>query len=416
MRRIFQIIILLQYFATGVMAPVLTLALLKHGASISTVSLLLGAYSLTALVAEIPSGVFSDLCGRKNSFLLSALLAMLSCGLLLVSKTVPLLFAAMVVQGLARAFSSGSIDALAIDDTVASGGVLAKVTSRLTILESAGLASGALVGGFLPGLDAAYAGNLITNLALYILLFLLAICCVCDETRTGTAQTNKENGGYRRFGLHVKEGLSFITQKGTRILFVFSFITGFALLSVETYWQPALAELSAASWLLGVVSFAGFFSVILGSKVMGCLLVKRPNDGRILLLGLKALFGVCLLLLFFQFRTYFFIAVYMLAYFFQGGGSVVESTILNQSVSTSRRASVLSLFSFVLQLGGLAASLCGYVVSAKANFRGVWLIAGILLLFGAATFIMVFMKQRVKAKAENEAQRCEGAVEAMRLE
>ncbi len=403
MRRSFQIIVFLKSFATGVMAPVLALALLAHGASISTISLLLGAYSFTVIAAEFPSGVFADLCGRKKAFLLSTLLALLCYCLLLFSKTIPFLLCAMVIHGLSRAFSSGSIDALAIDDAVANGGVLAKVTGQLSILESAGLAAGALSGGFLSGLGALYEGNLIANLAIYALLFLLTVCCVHEQTHARAEQAENGNGGFRRLGLHVKESLSFAAQKGmVRMLFVFSFITGFALISIETYWQPALNALSPAPWLLGVVSFAGFFCVILGSKAIERMLIKRPDGGTALLLGCKALVGIWLMLLVSQFRTHFFIAAYMLAYLFLGGGSVAENTLLNQATPASQRASILSLFSFVLQIGALFASLIGYVVSAQTNFRNMWLIAGALLLLGVAAFALVYVHQRRRAMSKKE--------------
>lgn len=396
MRRRFQIIVFLKNFATGVMAPVLTLALLAHGASISTVSLLLGAYSFTVIAAEFPSGVFADLCGRKKAFLLSVGFALLSYCLLLVSKTLPFLFIAMIIHGLSRAFSSGSIDALAIDDAVANGGALAKVTGRLAVLESAGLAAGALTGGFLSGLGELYESNLMANLAICALLFLLTVCCVHDQPRI-----RAENTGFRQLGLHVKESLFFMAQKGmVRMLFVFSFITGIALVSIETYWQPALNALSPAPWLLGAVTFSGFFCVILGSKAIEHTLMKRSDGGAALLLGLKALFGICLVLLVFQFRVQFFIAVYMLAYLFLGGSSVAESTLLNQAAPAGQRASILSLFSFVLQVGGLAASLCGYVVSAQTSYRNLWLIAGALLLLGVAAFALAYAKQRNRVIAE----------------
>lgn len=400
MRRGFQIIVFLRSFATGIMAPVLTLALLAHGASISTISLLMGAYSFTVIAAEFPSGVFADLCGRKKAFLLSALLALFSYGLLLVSKTLPYLFVAMIIHGLSRAFSSGSIDALAIDNAVANGSALVKVTGRLAILESAGLAAGALAGGFLSGLGALYEGNLIANLAIYALLFVLAVCRVREQPRV---QDENGNAGVRRLGLHVKGSLYFVAQKGmVRMLFVFSFVTGFALISIETYWQPALNALSPASWLLGAVSFAGFFCVILGSKAIERALIKRPDGGVALMLGLKALFGICLVLLAYQFRAHFFTAMYILAYLFQGGGSVAESTLLNRAAPASQRASILSLFSFVLQVGALFASLISYVVSAQTNFRNIWLISGALPLLGAAAFALIYAKQRSRATAQKE--------------
>ena len=130
------------------------------------------------------------------------------------------------------------------------------------------------------------------------------------------------------------------------------------------------------------------------------LLLKRPEGGTVLLLILKALLGGCLVLLVSQFQVPFFIGVYMLAYLFLGGGSVAENTLLNQAAPASQRASILSLFSFVLQIGGLCASLIGYVVSAQTNFRNMWLIGGALLLIGAGAFALVYAKQRRRV-AEN---------------
>ena len=119
MRKTIQLVVFLKNFATGVMAPVLALVLMAHGATIGTLSLMIGAYSLTVIVAEFPSGVFADLCGRRTAFLVSAFLFVLSYCLILGSQSAFLLVAAMLANGLGRAFSSGSLDALAIDEAEA---------------------------------------------------------------------------------------------------------------------------------------------------------------------------------------------------------------------------------------------------------------------------------------------------------
>ena len=64
MRKAIQGIIFLKNMATGILAPMLTLALLQHGANIRTISLFIGLYSATIILAEFPSGVFADLCGK----------------------------------------------------------------------------------------------------------------------------------------------------------------------------------------------------------------------------------------------------------------------------------------------------------------------------------------------------------------
>ena len=395
MRRIFQLLVFLKNFATGIMAPVLSLTLLAYGASISTISLLIGAYSFTVMVAEFPSGVFADLCGRKMSLLLSAVLSFLSYCFILFSQSIAMLFCAMIVSGLGRAFSTGCIDALAIDDLGTNEGALVRITARLSILESTGLAIGALAGGLLSGLGIRYVGNLSANLVIYMLIFMLTSIFVHEQSPTRTKVEGQRVSKRRSIGTQIKESLAFMMQRGmVRTLFIFSLVTGFALIAIETYWQPALSSYSPEPWVFGVVSFAGFFCVVIGSRLVEHLLTKRPNCGTALLFGSKALFGGCLILLVSSFHVLFFVTAYTLVYLFLGGGGVAESTLLNRVAPTNQRVSILSLFSFVLQIGGLIASLCGYVVSAQLNFRVIWLIAGLLLILCVGVFMPIYSKSR----------------------
>lgn len=394
MRASLQTIVFLKSFSIGVMAPVLSLALLAHGASIGTVSLLIGAYSLTVIAAEFPSGVFADVCGRKKAFLLAAALYALSYGLMFPFRSGAVLCCSMVLNGLGRAFSSGSLEALAIDEAGAADDAVVRITARFSILESAGLAAGALAGGIVSGLGTGYAGNLGMNAAICAFLFFLTLRFVHEPPR---AREQAEETAGSRIGEQVKESLTFLTRRGVRALFALALATGFALISVETYWQPALASFQPAPWLFGLVSFGGFFAVIAGTKLAERLLTRRAGAEALVLLGSKALFGAVLILLALQFREAGFIAAYMLAYFFLGGGGVAENTRLNRAVPSCRRASVLSLFSFTVQIGGLIASACGYLVSVRGDYRNMWWIAGALLALSAGVFALQTRKDRHRA-------------------
>ncbi|MCE5235235.1 MAG: MFS transporter [Clostridiaceae bacterium] len=407
MRKSYGLLILLNNFATGVMSPVLTLALLAHGASIQNVSLFLGIYSLTVIAAEFPSGVFADLCGRKKAYLVSAALRGISCCALLLSNAVPMLAAAMVLQGLGRAFSSGSIDALAMDEAVSSGGEIVKVSAQISVMESVGLAAGALAGGLISGLGARYEGNLATTLALSALVFLGTAIFVREVL---PPRAEGEALKLKHLGVQVRESLSFAAQGGTvRMLLVFSALTGFALISIETYWQPALLSLSPLPAVFGAVSFFGFACVVLGSKLAERLLTRCPRGGVAASLGLKALFGACLGLLALPGKTLPFVGVYALLYLFLGSGGVAESALLNQQAPPEQRASILSLFSFALQIGGLLASLCGALVSAHADFRYLWYLAGGLLLLGVAAFTLLRVVRYAKARSDAGASGKESA-------
>ena len=84
----------------------------------------------------------------------------------------------MVINGLSRAFASGSIEALMIDQSREQQIPIERVTARLSILESAGFPSGALLGGLIAQIGVRYNGNLIANIVLSSLLIVLTLAFV----------------------------------------------------------------------------------------------------------------------------------------------------------------------------------------------------------------------------------------------
>lgn len=395
MNKPIQIIYFLKFFASGTIVPILSLMLLARGATIETISLIIGLYSVTVIAAEFPSGVFADLYGRKTSFLLSCVLYLISYSMFFFSRSAVILLIGMVVNGLSRAFSSGSIEALMIDHATDQCCPLERVTARLAILESAGLAGGALVGGLLAEVGERFSFNLGVNIIITVIILFLTVLFVHETPRIKAehvATTHRQ-----LFHKQVRESLSFAKLGGTvRILLIFFLLMGFALSAIEVYWQPALEAYQPVYWLFGAVSFGGFAFVIFGSWVAEKLLRKHPKAGVGLLLLLKAPLGLGLILFSFVKSEFSLVGFYLGLYLLIGSSNVVESTLLNQIVPSSHRASILSLFSLVLQIGGVLASLGGFLVSTYSRYQNMWLLAGLLLFLfsiGAGVF-----QRRIKAK------------------
>lgn len=392
MRKSIQLIYFLRFFATGIIVPVLSLILLSRGATVQTISLIIGFYSVTVIAAEFPSGVFADLYGRKNAFLLSNLLSFLSYGVFLFSNSSILLLLGMFANGLSRAFSSGSMEALMIDQATEEQIPLERVTARLAILESAGIAGGALTGGLLAEIGTRFSANLACNVFLSALIFLLTTLFV-RETSPGL---RRKNGVSHRDSIltQIKDSLSFTRQKGiVRILIVFCVLMGFSLNTIEIYWQPALASFRAENWIFGVVSFAGFGFVMIGSWLAERLLRRKGTSALPVLLLLRAILGLGLILFSYANSEYSIIGCYLGLYLLIGSSSVVENTLLNQRTPASHRASILSLFSLVLQLGGVLASALGYWISSYSRYQNMWLLAGVLLI---AFIALAVLTQRTK--------------------
>ena len=382
-----QLLFFVRMLATGIIAPVLSLMLMAHGATIETVSLLIGVYSATVVAAEFPSGVLADLFGQKRAFLLSALFAVLSYVLILLSRSIWLLAAAMIATGLSRAFSSGTLDALAVNLAPSRDEhTLLKITSRFSMLESAGLALGALTGGLTAGIGEGYIVNISANIVLYILLFFGALLYLRD---IGFRNINTKRMPMRTLiSMQIRQSFTFILQKGiVRAILVLSAATGFALISIETYWQPTYASFDPPTWTLGLVSFVGYTGVMAGTRLITRVLQKHPRYVIFAFLGMRALLGAGLISLYFTHQALSFMGVFMVSYFILGGSSVAENTLIHRCVQDGQRSSILSLFSFIVQMGGILASGIGYGISTGGHYKLMWPLAGVLLILCAVSML-----------------------------
>ena len=187
-----KILFFLNSFSTGILTPVLTLVLCSHGASLSTVPVFLGIFAVTVMVLEVPSGVFADLKGRKNTFLMSHIFIWLSFFTIFMGNSPLFLAVANVFLGMGRAFGSGSMEALEIDQYIEKNGKthLPEINSLLAKLDNFGLASGALLGGYLGYVDSDYSLNLISLLLAEAVLIFMAVFFVKEE-RTERKKTEQ---------------------------------------------------------------------------------------------------------------------------------------------------------------------------------------------------------------------------------
>ena len=388
MKRIVQFLIFLNHFSVGLLAPVLNLMLLDRGASYQTLPLLYMVMASVILLFEIPSGICADLIGRKRVFILSGLFNTISFILLFLAKdSIILLFLSIALYGIGRAFASGSIDALIIDQAVVENGNkgLPRITARLSILEAVGLSLGSICGGFLANLGEGYSINLIIRTVSIILVMGLVQLFV-DEVPH--ADENR-----KPFREHIREGIKVVlSSKAFAIAISGGFTVGLALSSVETYWQPAFIQVSGSeesNWMLGIIMFLGFAAVsggnFLAQRVLGG---QSKTNFRIHILS-RGLLGASLVLFALQTSKAGYILLYTILYLSLGLGNIAELTIINSLTPSNIRASILSLYSFVIQIGLIASSLISSLTVRWIGFTGVWIIMAIITgIFVIGSFVV----------------------------
>ena len=375
-----QIIIMLNNFSIGIVVPVFNLILLDKGSNLQTLPLLLTIYSLTVLSLELPSGICADLYGRKRVFLLSCGFKLIFYFLLLSATNIVWLIFTIIFDGIGRAFSSGSLDALLIDQALVRHGQssLTKVTSRMAVLEGSSMAVGGLVGGFVSKVTGTYQANISLSAVLTILLLVLCSIFIREQLAPAPKQ-------HTTLIKHIQHGKDLIfSTPQFALLLMGVFFVGFLLSTIETYWQPYFTQISSgqnSTWMLGLITFLGFLAVAVGNISVQKLLGKYDNWWSIWSIYhiMRITFAVCMIVFAFQKKTIGFVAWYTCIYFCLGTSNVTEATLLNQMTPNRMRASVLSLHSLLAQIGLMAASVFSSLMIMKLQFRGVWLVAGGIL-------------------------------------
>lgn len=363
------------WICSGLIAPVLSFLLLSRGCTLGTMSLMIGISSAVVLVTEFPSGVFADLRGRKNSYLLGNLWYLICYAGLFFTDQLWCTAVCMVFHGLGIAFCSGSLDALIISQSMKESGSkkLALITSYLTIYQCAALTFGAMLGGWLPNVRN-YELHLLGCIGLTILSALLVIFLL-KETPDGERNTPT-----------LREHLSSFRnllgrEKALRLVFLSVLTQGALLCTVSTYWQPVFKTLLSADhqYLMGVLVASGYITTILTGLIMGRInLGGTKNIWRLYCLFVFGS-GLGLFLLTLQQHVVGFMLSYAMINLMLGAANVPEQMVLNLSTEDNARASVLSASSFCQKIGSLGISLLSVMIVGAGGIEWIWLIAATMV-------------------------------------
>ena len=397
MTRTQQSILVMNSISMGIMLPVLNLIFLNKGATLQTLPIILAIYSVTIFCLELPSGILADMFGRKFVFLCACICNVLSSILLLLTNQLPGLILVALFMGLGRAFSSGSLEALFIDDALKRQGddFLIKVTTRMSVLDSGALALGGVLGGFISNLAGNYQVNIILR---FTLNGALLLCCMLFVQE---AQAQVKDRQHASLWTHLENGKKLLVATPKFFcIFAGVFFTGFFLSTIETYWQPAFISLGDGkgnTTVLGMISAFSFLAVIAGNYFAEHLMEKLSNKWWSVYNGCRMVFALCIYIFSVQNGSKGFIACYMFVYMMLGAGNTTETILINSMTPDSMRASILSMNSLVLQIGSFCASIFSSFAILKIQYSGLWCAAAILL--GGCAIIVTFIIE-IKLKME----------------
>jgi MFS family permease len=108
------------WFGTGLVVPVLAIFQIDRGLSLTQVGINGLIFAAMVAVLEIPTGGLSDTLGRRRVYLISLVVSIVTAGVFVFAHSPVTLAAGFALMGMARALSSGCMDAYFIDASSAS--------------------------------------------------------------------------------------------------------------------------------------------------------------------------------------------------------------------------------------------------------------------------------------------------------
>jgi MFS family permease len=412
-RRRYAAITFLNWFGTALPLALSVLLMQARGLSLAQIGFAMGAYSLVIVLLEVPTGGLADAVGRKRVALVAyALTALSSLGLLL-AFSFPAFLGVWVLYGISRALSSGALDAWFVDALRAAdpGIDLQPPLAEIETVTLLALGLGTLIGGALPRLFPALPADgaaVLTPMAVPVvaalgvrLLLLPAVALLVHEPRPAGGASWR--AGFRAVPALVRDAAALSRANGRFVLLMAaSFVTGFALLGLESFWQPFFADLPGASGadgsantvLFGVIMAGNFLVGMAGNLLAGPIgrrLGRRSAESRHALVGAlsRLLQGGSMLALAASAALIPAAGLFWLVYLWAGVGVSPHAALVNDEIPAERRSAMLSVQSLAFYAGSFAGGAALGLVADRWSIGAAWAIAGALVLASLVPYLLL---------------------------
>ncbi|MCL9779952.1 MFS transporter [Vibrio sp. S4M6] len=387
----------LHWFTTGLMVPVTVLAFQARGLNLSEVGVLMAIWIGTTTVLDIPLGRFADTFGRKHTYLISLVVSILGYSVFYVSSGFTELAISVCLLGMSRAVYTGTLDAWFYDAFKNTSGnrTYFSCLALVNVMTTLGLATGSLIGGqvakyssYIPFIDHSgnYEGNILLVLVLTIGLIIVSAVLIDEQKpskRLGNATKDKHT---------LVSVLDSTCKNGVlKRMFPTILVFGITLSSVENLWQPYLASLYGSSKdalpFYGLVSALYFLVSALSSVASIYVLRLFGNSHKQLMISSRLLAGITLALLANTSGVSAFLVYYLAFFFLFTLGNNSEKILVNDNTDARYLSTMQSVSSFVMNLGGVIASVGFGFISEHYGIGFSWLSCSIILSLSAFFFV-----------------------------
>jgi MFS family permease len=320
--------------------PTIVLFFQENGLTLFQVMLTQAAFSATIVIFEIPSGYFSDKIGRKVTMITGLLFSMSGMYLFALAPRFSGFLAAEILLGLGSSFISGT-DSSLLYDTLITLNDEESHHKREGLFMSLGNYSESTA-SILGGLVAAYSMkfNFLIEGTLLLAAIILALFLVEPERE-------KEGKEALTISHFMKDVKIILSRKTTLYLVSYGALSGLGTFLALWYIQPEMAARGLPVALFGVI-WAGLNVLVgIGSTISHKLPGKvKPLKILAFIPFLIALSYGSLIVL----PGLWILAGFICFYMIRGLKNPFERNLLHREVTSSNRATVLSLQSMMMRL------------------------------------------------------------------
>jgi DHA1 family quinolone resistance protein-like MFS transporter len=421
-QRTYYLILSLFWLATAMRAVLVVLLMQSRGINLFEIGLLMGGYSLAVVLLEVPTGGLADAIGRKRVTLLAYTFMLISGGVFLFAFSFPAFLLAWLLAGLARALSSGALDAWFVDSVQAAepGIDIQPSLAHAGTFSTLALGGGTLLAGYIPRLFGGLPADgtavltplsvpVVIAIGLDILLVLVAAWLIQEErpvvAEGGTAGWRQ---AIRQVPVMVKDAVGLSRQNSTFVMLLgTSLAAGAALGSMESFWQPHFARLvggAAENTLFFGAVMAGNFLIATVGNLLATPLSKLLRQRYGLMAAVfQGIQGAMLIGLAMQTNQWVAVGFFWMVYLNLGILNSPVNTLVNQEIPASHRSSMLSVFSLASYAGGFLGSAgLGYLAENR-SISLAWIVAGALLVVSLFLFVRI-ETNRVRRERHDEQQ------------
>lgn len=394
-QRVYYLIISLFWLAVALPLALVVLLIQARGLDLFQVGQVMGAYALTIVLLEVPTGGLADAIGRKWVTVIAYGFMTLSGILVLVSFSFPMMLVAFVLNGVGRALSSGALEAWFVDalQAVEPDIELQPAFAKAGTFTLLALGLGTLAGSAVPYLfsDLPAEGNGIFTplsmplfLAILVKIGLIGLTILLVKEESAAADAGNWRRGFQQVPAIVRTGFTLTRRNQTILLLLGATLAGgLAVSSLESFWQPFFANLLGGSegnsFFFGLI-MGGNFLVGMVGNLLATPLSRRLNKRYGLVCAIfQGAWGVAVLLLAWQTIPLAAVFLFWLAYLNMGVINSPHSALLNREIPAEHRSSMLSIASLAGYLGSMMAGAGLGFVAEQSSISVAWIIGGAVL-------------------------------------